>query len=69
MQECVAIPEELQGDELILFTDSNQGPQDTSKAMENESQTVTKQELKSIQGFYLTYRGTHIMGGKQRKTR
>ena len=28
LQGCVAVSEELQGDELILFTDSNWGPRD-----------------------------------------
>lgn len=51
VQGCVAIPDELQGDKLLLFTDSNWGPQDVSQPVENETQTVTKQKLKSIQGF------------------
>ena len=66
LQGCVAIPAELQGDELLLFTDSNWGPQDASQPVENETRTVTKQELKSIQGFYSfnPYTRTHIIGGK-----
>jgi len=53
----VAIPDELKGDETILFTDSNWGPQDASKPVENETRTVSMEELKSVQGFYLTRMG------------
>ena len=63
LQGCVAIPDELQGDKLLLFTDSNWGPQDASQPVENETRTVTKQELKSIQGFYLTLVGGPILWG------
>ena len=37
----VAISEELKGNELIVFTDSNWGPQDASKPRPNETRTVT----------------------------
>ena len=37
----VAIPEELKGDELIVFPNSNWGPQDASKPKPNETRTVT----------------------------
>ena len=42
---------------MIVFTDSNWGPQDASKPKPNETQTVTVEELKSIQGFYITRMG------------
>ena len=44
----VAIPEELKGTETLLFTDSNWGPQDTSKHRPNETHTVSLKELRSI---------------------
>ena len=47
----VAIPEELRWVKSVLFTDSNWGPQDASKPKENETRTVTMEELKSVQGF------------------
>ena len=47
LQGCCAIPKELQGDELPLFTDSNWGPQDASEPVPNETRTVTMGELKS----------------------
>ena len=48
------IPEELSGDGLLLFTNLNWGPQDTSKHIPNETQMITIEEFKSIQGFYIT---------------
>ena len=56
-QGCYAIPKELRGDELLLFTDSNWGPQDASKPVSNEKQTVNMEELESIQGYYITQMG------------
>ena len=47
----VAIPDELCGDKLLTFTDANWGPQDASKPRENKTQTVTLNELRSIQDF------------------
>ena len=41
----VAIPEELCGDKLLKFTDANWGPQDASKPVENETRTITMNEL------------------------
>ena len=41
----VAIPDELKGLELILFTDLNWGPQDVSKSTTNESRTVSMEKL------------------------
>ena len=40
------MPDELNGDELIAFTDRNWGPQDASKPRPNETRTVTLEELK-----------------------
>ena len=39
----VAIPQELKGQELMVFTDSNWGPQDASKPKPNKTRTVTMQ--------------------------
>ena len=63
------MPEELKGDELIAFTDSNWGPQDASKPRSNETRTVTLEELKSIQGFYITRMGGPLLWGVQREKR
>ena len=41
----------------MVCTDSNWGPQDASKPKPNETCTITMEELKSIQGFYITRRG------------
>ena len=57
LKGCCAIPKELRGDELLLFTDSNWGPQDASKPKRNETQTVTLEELKSNQGYFITRMG------------
>ena len=48
---------ELISDELLIFTDSNWGLQDVSKSVPNETCTATNEELKSIQGFYITCMG------------
>ena len=69
LQGTVAIPEELNGDELLLFTDSNWGPQDASRPTPNETRTVTMQELKSVQGYYLTRMGGPLLWGVQREKR
>ena len=69
LQGHVAIPEELRGDELLLFTDSNWGPQDASRPKENETRKVSMHELKSIQGFYLTRMGGPLLWGVQREKR
>ena len=69
LQGHVAIPEELRGEETILFTDSNWGPQDASKPTEHETRTVSMEELKSVQGFYLTRMGGPILWGVQREKR
>ena len=45
LQGCCAISKESRGDELMLFTDSNWGPQDASKLVPNETQTVSTEEL------------------------
>ena len=63
----VATPEELRGLEIIMFTDSNWGPQDASKPRENETRTVQLEELKSIQGYYLTRMGGPCFGGSNEK--
>ena len=44
----VAIPEELKGNKLEIFTDSNWDPQDVSKRKLNKPCTVIMEELKSI---------------------
>ena len=68
LQGCCVIPKELRGDELLLFIDSNWGPQDASKPVPNETRTVTMEELKSIQRFYITRMGgSFILGCSPRK--
>ena len=51
----------------MVFTDSNWGPQGASKPTPNEKQTVTMEELKSIQGFYITHMGVLYIGGSIEK--
>ena len=50
----VAILEELCVDELLTFTNVNWGPRDASKPRENKTQLVTLNELRSIQGFFMS---------------
>ena len=66
---CVAVPEELKHEQLLLFTDSNWGPQDASSPKPNETRTVEMEELKSIQGFYITRMGGPLLWGVQREQR
>ena len=63
------MPDELNGDGLIAFTDSKWGPQDASKPRPEETRTVTLEELKSIQGFYSTQMGGPFLWGVQREKR
>ena len=65
----VAIPEHLKEEELMIITDSNWGPQDASKPRLNETKTVTIEELKSIQGFYITRMGGPIYWGVHQEKR
>ena len=65
----VAIPDELKGLELILFTDSNWGPQDASKPKQDETRTVSLEELRSIHGFYITRMGGPLYWGVNREKR
>ena len=65
----VAIPDHLKGEDLMVFTDSNWGPQDASKPKPNEQRTVTMEELKSIQGFYITRMGGPLHWGVHREKR
>ena len=58
----VDIPKELKGNDLMVFTDSSWGPQDVSKPKPNKTRTVTMEELKLIQGFYITRMGVLCIG-------
>ena len=40
----VAIPDHLKGEDLMVFTDSNWGPQDALQQKPNETRTVTMEE-------------------------
>ena len=66
---CVSLPDGISGNEFLLFTDSNWGPQDASKPRENETRTVSREELKSIQGFYITRMGGPLCWGVTREKR
>ena len=46
----------------MVSTDRNWGPQDASKPKPNKKRTVTMEELKSIQGFYITNMGVLSIG-------
>ena len=59
----VVILDHLKGEDLMVFIDSNWGPQDASKPKPNKTQTVTMEELKSIQGFYITRIGGPLHWG------
>ena len=65
----VSIPEELKGNDLMVFTDSNWGPQDASKPKPNQTCTVTMEKLKSIQGFYITQMGGSVYWWVNREKR
>ena len=65
----MAVPNKVIGDELLTFTDSNWGPQDASHPCPNEQQKVTMEELKSIQGYYITRMGGALLWGVKREKR
>ena len=44
---------------LLTFTDSNWGAQDASAARKDETRIMDMEEMKSIQGYYITQMGVH----------
>ena len=54
LESCVAMPPDMNDNGCIVYTDSNLGPQDASKPKENETRTVDMDELRSIQGYFIT---------------
>ena len=69
MKASILMPDGFTGNELLVWTDSNWGPQDASQPKENETRTVGMQELRSIQGFYITRMGGPIYWGVSREKR
>ena len=65
----MAIPDEVKGNDFLTFTDSNWGPQDASHPLPVETRTVTMDELKSLQGFYITRMGGGLLWGVKREKR
>ena len=65
----IGLPPEINGNELLSFTDSNWGPQDASQPKENETRTVSMDELRSIQGFHITRMGGPLLWGVTREKR
>ena len=63
------MPVDMNDEGCVVYTDSNWGPQDASKLRENETRTVDMEELKSVQGFYITRMGGPIMWGVTREKR
>ena len=63
------MPVDMNDDGCVVYTDSNWGPQDASKPRENETRTVDMEELKSVQGFYITRMGGPVMWGVTREKR
>ena len=53
----------------MVFTGSNRSPQDVLKPKPNETRTVTIEEFKSIQGFYITHMGGPLYWGVHREKR
>ena len=69
LHDSVAMSEELKGNKLRIFTDSDQGPQDASKPKPNETCTVTMEELKSILKFFITCMGGPLYWDVHREKR
>ena len=67
MKASILMPEGFTGNKLLVWTNSNWGPQDASKPKENKTRTVRMQELQSIQGFYITRMGGPIFWGLSRE--
>ena len=65
----VGLPEIFEDEKTITFTDSNWGSQDASQPRENEKRIVTAEEMKSIQGYYITRMGGPICWGVYREKR
>ena len=69
LEGCVGLPEVYEDEKTLTFTDSNWGSQDASQPRENETRTVTSEEMKSIQGYYITRMGGPICWGVYREKR
>ena len=69
LESCVSMPVDMTQESCVVFTDSNWGPQDASKPKENETRTVDMEELKSVQGFFITRMGGPLMWGVTREKR
>ena len=51
LKSSITIPEHLKGEELMILTDSNCGPKESSKLKPNKKRTATMEILISIQGL------------------
>lgn len=63
LEGCVGLLEAFKDEKTLTFTESNWGSQDASQPRENETRTVTSEEMKSIQGYYITRMGGSICWG------
>ena len=52
--ENIGIPTAMKDKKLLAFTESNWGAQDASAPRKDETQTMDMEEMKSIQGYYIT---------------
>ena len=59
----------MKDEKLLTFTDSNWGAQDASAPRPNETRTVNMEEMKSIQGYYITRMGGPLLWGVYREKR
>ena len=65
----VGIPSAMKDEKLLTFTDSNWGAQDASAPRKDETRTVDMEEMKSIQGYYITRMGGPLLWGVYREKR
>ena len=53
----------MKNEKLLTFTDSNWGAQDVSSPQKDVTRTMVMEEMKSIQGYYITQKGRSITMG------
>ena len=59
----VGLPNTMKNEKLLTFADSNWGAQDASALRPNETCIVDMEEMKSIQGYYITRMGGPLLWG------
>ena len=61
LQENIGMPSSMKDEKLLTFIDSNWSAEDASSLRKDEIRTVDREEMKSIQGYYITQMEVHVL--------